>query len=72
MWSILRNPLRKSFGPLHRYGHGYPGGQPGVNIPFNMDNPMRFTLIYFIAGFVGFGAPALVFRHQMLRDVKPA
>ncbi|KAH8353953.1 hypothetical protein KR067_005946 [Drosophila pandora] len=69
MWSTLRNPVRKICGPLNRYGHGYPGGCPGANLPFSLDSPMRFTLFFFIAGVIGFGAPALVFRHQMLRVV---
>jgi len=30
---------------------------------------MRFTVCYLIAGIVGFGAPFLVIRHQMLRNV---
>jgi len=39
------------------------------NLPFGLDSPMRFTVCYLIAGIVGFGAPFLVIRHQMLRNV---
>ncbi|KAH8232913.1 hypothetical protein KR026_001776 [Drosophila bipectinata] len=72
MWSTLRNPIRQICAPLKRYGHGYPGGVPGENLPFSLDTPMRFTLWYMIAGVLGFGAPFLVFRHQMLRSVTEA
>ncbi|KMY92658.1 cytochrome c oxidase subunit 7C, mitochondrial [Drosophila simulans] len=69
MWPTLRKPIGKFTGPLMRYGSGYPGGSPGANLPFGLDSPMRFTLFYLIAGVVGFGAPFLVIRHQMLRNV---
>ncbi|XP_020800686.1 cytochrome c oxidase subunit 7C, mitochondrial [Drosophila serrata] len=69
MWPAVRNPIRKVSGPLTRQGHGYSGGCPGNNLPFGLDTPMRFTLFYTIAGIVGFGAPFLVVRHQMLRNV---
>ncbi|KAH8401253.1 hypothetical protein KR009_004144 [Drosophila setifemur] len=69
MWSLLRNPSRQLRAPQIRYDHGYPGGTPGVNLPFGLDTPMRFTLCWLIAGVIGFGAPALVLRHQMLRNV---
>ncbi|XP_039502170.1 cytochrome c oxidase subunit 7C, mitochondrial [Drosophila santomea] len=69
MWPTLRKPIYKFRGPLKRYGSGYSGGTPGVNLPFGLDSPMRFSLFYLIAGIVGFGAPFLVIRHQMLRNV---
>ncbi|EDW01810.1 GH21644 [Drosophila grimshawi] len=57
--------------PLIRRMSGYPGGIPGMNLPFRkgIENPMRFTLIYLVLGTLGFGAPFLVIRHQMLRNV---
>ncbi|XP_037823170.1 uncharacterized protein LOC119611592 [Lucilia sericata] len=47
----------------------YKGGVPGCNLPFrkSMDNPMRFTAFFLLAGIIGFGAPWLVVMHQMLR-----
>ncbi|KAH8367143.1 hypothetical protein KR084_003324 [Drosophila pseudotakahashii] len=69
MWSTLRKPISKFCGPLKRHGHGDAGGCPGANLPFGLNSPMRFTLWYLIAGVVGFGAPFLVIRHQMLRNV---
>ncbi|XP_017120455.1 cytochrome c oxidase subunit 7C, mitochondrial [Drosophila elegans] len=69
MWSTLRKPVAQFCKPLKRYGHGYSGGCPGANLPFGLDSPMRFTVCYLIAGVVGFGAPFLVIRHQMLRNV---
>ncbi|XP_030380693.1 uncharacterized protein LOC115628661 [Scaptodrosophila lebanonensis] len=72
MWSIVRASARKMWAAstLAR-SFGYAGGVPGNNLPWRkgMDNPMRFTLFYLIIGTVGFGAPWLVVRHQMLRNV---
>ncbi|XP_034132414.1 cytochrome c oxidase subunit 7C, mitochondrial [Drosophila guanche] len=71
MWSTLRTSVRNICSPLSRScHHGYSGGCPGVNLPWSkgMHNPMRFTLFWVIIGTVGFGAPWLVVRHQMLRN----
>ncbi|KAH8407543.1 hypothetical protein KR222_005135, partial [Zaprionus bogoriensis] len=70
----LRPEARRLFAPMSRLMSGYPGGCPGVNLPFRrgMDNHVRFTIFWTILGTIGFGAPVLVLRHQMLRNVEDA
>ncbi|XP_023168287.1 uncharacterized protein LOC111597687 [Drosophila hydei] len=67
----LRAEVRKIFAPLARHMSGYPGGVPGLNLPFRkgLESPVRFTISWFILGTLGFGAPWLVVRHQLLRNV---
>ncbi|KAH8253940.1 hypothetical protein KR032_007823 [Drosophila birchii] len=69
MWPALRQPIRKVSRPLIRQGHGYAGNEPGNNLPFGLNSPIRFTLWFTIWGAAGFGSPFLVIRHQMLRNV---
>ncbi|XP_034107486.1 cytochrome c oxidase subunit 7C, mitochondrial [Drosophila sulfurigaster albostrigata] len=63
--------MRNIFSPLVRRMSGYPGGVPGLNMPFRrgMESPLRFTFFWLVLGTIGFGAPFLVIRHQMLRNV---
>ncbi|XP_030558195.1 uncharacterized protein LOC115760818 [Drosophila novamexicana] len=67
----LRAEVRKMCVPLIRQMSGHPGGIPGLNLPFRkgLDSPMRFTVFWLVLGTLGFGAPWLVVRHQMLRNV---
>ncbi|KRG04233.1 cytochrome c oxidase subunit 7C, mitochondrial [Drosophila mojavensis] len=67
----LRAEVRKLYAPLTRQMSGYPGGVPGLNLPFRraLENPVRLTISWLILGILGFGAPWLVVRHQMLRNV---
>uniref|UniRef100_A0A1A9ZX19 Uncharacterized protein n=1 Tax=Glossina pallidipes TaxID=7398 RepID=A0A1A9ZX19_GLOPL len=45
----------------------YRGGHPGCNLPFRLDNPVRFTILFTIFGVTGFGASWIIIMHQMLR-----
>ncbi|XP_017836051.1 uncharacterized protein LOC108595341 [Drosophila busckii] len=69
MFALL-NSVRKLNLPLVRH-HGHPGGIPGLNMPFRkgMESPIRFTIFFVVLSVIGFGAPCLVFRHQMMRTV---
>ncbi|EDW08701.1 hypothetical protein AWZ03_001824 [Drosophila navojoa] len=48
-----------------RYG-GH-GGIPGENLPFSLQNKYRITALFTVGCVLGFGAPFLIVRHQLLK-----
>ncbi|KAM7345342.1 cytochrome c oxidase subunit 7C-like [Cochliomyia hominivorax] len=69
MLSLTKQLVKLSFVSSLTNKRSYKGGIPGCNLPFrkSLDNPMRFTAFFLMAGVIGFGAPWLVVMHQMLR-----
>ncbi|XP_055333791.1 cytochrome c oxidase subunit 7C, mitochondrial-like [Paramacrobiotus metropolitanus] len=51
--------------------HHDEGGNPGENLPFDITNRYKFTLIYTAFFASGFGLPFLVVRHQLMKKNAP-
>ncbi|NP_001156932.1 cytochrome c oxidase subunit 7C, mitochondrial isoform X1 [Nasonia vitripennis] len=43
------------------------GGEPGKNLPFDIHNRYKFTLIYTAFISIGMAIPFLAVRHQLLK-----
>ncbi|XP_063905402.1 cytochrome c oxidase subunit 7C, mitochondrial-like [Zophobas morio] len=43
------------------------GGNPGENLPFDINNRFKLTAMFIAFFGSGFGAPFLILRHQLLK-----